>query len=305
MTTAFVFPGQGSQTPGMGRAFYEAWPEMRSAFDRLDDATATDLAALCFGDDADRLRRTHNTQPAVYAVSVAVASAVVERTGVDPAFVAGHSLGHYAAAAHAGLFDAVDGLRLVTARGEAMARAAETHPDGPGGMTAVLAAAPETVTAVCDSVDGAAVAAYNTDRATVLSGSVDATATVRDRVAEREPARFRELDVGAAFHSPVMDAAVDPVASALRETPTATASVPVVSDVSARPYRDAETAESELVEQVRAPVDWRGAVGTLVDAGVDRYVEMPPAGTLSGFCSRLAPDAEVVSLASPDDAAAL
>lgn len=301
--TAFVFPGQGSQEPGMGRAFVDAWPEARAAFDRLDAAADRDLWALCFGDDADRLRRTEHTQPAVYAVGVAVAAAVRERYGVAPALVAGHSLGHFTAAAHAGLFDPVDGLALVTRRGMAMATAGRA--DGPGRMVAVLFADPEAVAAACDAVDGASVAAYNTPRGTVVSGREDAVAAVEDQITDRGRARFTDLDVGAAFHSPVMASAVDGVAAALADAPMAAASTPIVSDVSGRAYTDPAVACEELAAQVRAPVDWTGTVATLVDRGIERFVEFPPAGTLTRFVSRIEPDTEAVALADPDDAAAL
>jgi len=301
-TTAFVFPGQGSQEPGMGRAFVDAWPEAGAAFDRLD-AADRDLRALCFGDDADRLRRTEHTQPAVYAVGVAVAAAVRRRYGVAPALVAGHSLGHFTAAAHAGLFDPADGLDLVARRGAAMAAAGRA--DGPGRMVAVLFAEPETVAEACEAVEGASVAAYNSPRATVVSGREDAVAAVEDRLADRGRARFTDLDVGAAFHSPVMASAVADVAAALAAAPMAAASIPIVSDVSGRAYTDPAVAREELAAQVRAPVDWTAAVETLADRGIERFVEFPPAGTLTRFVPRIGADVEAVALADPADAEAL
>ncbi len=306
MTTALLFPGQGSQTPGMGRAFHEAWPEVRERMDRLaaayDGEGETALRRLAFEAPADVLRRTEHAQPAVYAVGLAVAGALAERYDLDADYVAGHSLGHVTAAAHAGVFDPVDGLGLVAERGRAMARAARTR--GPGRMTAVLLADPETVREACESVAGASVAAYNTDRQTVVSGTDDAVAAVERRLTERR-ARTRDLDVAAAFHSPVMDRAVDPVREALSMTPTARAGIPVVSDLTGEPYRDPVTAVEDLAGQVRAPVDWVAVTRTLDAAGVDRFVELPPAGTLTRFVERTVTDATVTTLETPADAEGL
>ena len=299
MTTALLFPGQGSQRPGAGESFHDAWPETRRRFDRLDERYDGDLRALCFDAEEFRLRRTEHTQPAVYAVGVAVAGAIRERYGPAVDLVAGHSLGHFTAAAHAGLYDPADGLALVAARGRAMARAAREA--GPGRMVAVLVADPETVTAACRAVEGASVAAYNADRQTVVSGFEAAVERVRERVEREERARFSELDVGAAFHSPVMAGAVDPVAAAVERTPTARARLPVVSDVTGERYTAPAVARRDLVDQVRSPVDWRAVTRTLEAAGVDRYVELPPAGTLAGFVER-ATDATVVTLDRPADA---
>lgn len=308
MTTAFLFPGQGSQEPAMARAFYEAWPATRAALERLDAAAggSRDLFELCCAEDADpaRLGRTEHTQPAVYATGVAAAAGLRAETDCEPALVAGHSLGHLTAGAAAGLFEPADGLALAEARGEAMARAAER--DGPGRMVAVLIADPEAVAGACEEVAGASVAGFNAPQQTVVSGSAEAVARATDRVAAAATrSRFVDLDVGAAFHSPVMASAADPVRSALGATPMDRPSVPVVSDVSGTAYREPATAREELAAQIRSPIDWRGVVETLRSRGVDRYVEIPPAGTLAGFVREFDPDATVVALDGPADAAAL
>jgi [acyl-carrier-protein] S-malonyltransferase len=293
----------------MARSFRDAWPATRRALERLDAAGGDrDLLELCCSRavDPDRLERTEHTQPAVYATGVAAAAGV--RATIDgqyePALVAGHSLGHVTAAAVAGLFDPEDGLALVEARGEAMARAAER--DGPGRMVAVLLADPETVAAACEGIPGASVAGYNAPRQTVVSGHEAAVERAIGRVeAAAARARVVDLDVGAAFHSPVMARAVEPVRAALDATPMGPANVPVVSDVGGQVYGDPAVAREQLVAQVRSPVDWRGVVDALRSRGVDRYVEFPPAGALAGFVERLHPDASVVALEDPADAAAL
>lgn len=301
MRTAFLFPGQGSQRPGMGRSFYEEWSTVESTLATLDDRADVELLELMLGGTADALRRTKNTQLSVYSIGVAVADAVVERYGVSPDYVAGHSLGHYTAAAHARLFDPTNGVKLVGQRGQAMGDAARAA--GPSSMLAVLFAPPDTIDAVCAEIDGVTVAARNTEKQTVISGYRDAVSEARSAIADRARARFTELDVDAAFHSPVMNEAVEPVATALDTTDMQRASTPIISDVTGDGYEDPNTARSDLTDQVTATVNWTGVIRTMQTLEVDRYVEFPPARTLSKFVSRLDPDADVVTLESPDDAA--
>jgi len=301
VTTAYVFPGQGSQTPGMGRAFHEAWPATRTRFDDLAAATDLDLRRLCFEADEGTLRATANTQPAVYATSVAAYAGAVERAG-EPDYVAGHSLGHLTAATVAGAIEPRDGLDLVRRRGELMARTARR--DGPGTMVAVLLADPSVVTAACEAVEGASVAAYNAPRQTVVSGTGAAVERVKSGIEDRTRARFADLDVGAAFHSPVMEAAAGPFAAALDGTRFDRGAIPVCSDVSTDVYADPAVARRDLAAQVTAPVDWVGVVDTLTGRGVDRFVEFPPAGALVDLVERIVPDAEAVALDAPEDVTA-
>ncbi|MFB6280866.1 MAG: ACP S-malonyltransferase [Haloferacaceae archaeon] len=302
MSTAYLFPGQGSQRPGMGRAFYEAWPATRERFDALDAATDADLAGLCFDADAATLRATANAQPATFATGLAAYAGAVERIG-PPDYVAGHSLGHLTAAAAAGLLPPEAGVGLVRRRGELMARAARER--GPGTMVAVGPADPGTVAAACAEREGVAVAAYNAPRRTVVSGVREAVAAARAAVGERTRARFVDLDVAAAFHSPVVQPAVEPFADAVADAPLRAADRPVCSDVSGAVYTDPSVARREWVEALTAPVDWVGAVEALADRGVDRYVEFPPAGTLTDLVTRIDPDAETTALEAPADAEVL
>jgi [acyl-carrier-protein] S-malonyltransferase len=299
-STAFVFPGQGCQHPGMGRPFYDAWPEMRDRFDAVDAALDVDLHALCFDGPAERLQRPENTQPAMLALGASVAHAVFERFDVRPAYVAGHSLGHFTALTAADVADAPQLASVVRQRGEHMRRAEAR--DGPGKMVAVLLADPEEVAAVCDEHDGVGVALYNGPSQTVVSGRVDAVDAALDELADRARVRSRELDVGAAFHSPVMASAVDPVADLMTDVTFREATTPVVSDVSGRVYTDSAVATADLASQITSSVDWMSVAETLADRGVDRYVEFPPAGTLTSLVERIQPDATVVGLESPADA---
>ncbi|WP_226012031.1 ACP S-malonyltransferase [Halomicrobium salinisoli] len=298
--TAILFPGQGSQTPGMGQAFYEAWSETRRRFDALSDAVDIDVPSLCFEADPETLASTEYTQPCVYTSGVATFAGLVDRFGIAPDFVAGHSLGHLGALSAAGSLAPAAGIDLVRRRGDHMERAAQTGEDG--AMIAVLTRDREVVEEANRRADGVSIAAVNTDSQTVISGPASAVETAREFVADRTRARFAELDVGAAFHSASMRPAATAFADDLERTEFADATVPVVSDVTGGVYHGGDRAVAELEGQVVSTVDWRAVVETLRDRGVERFVELPPAGTLTGFVDSLRPDAETVALETPADA---
>lgn len=297
MTTAFVFPGQGSQHPGMGQAFFEAWPETRSRLDSLSAALDEDLPALCFDATERTLMETRNTQPALFGIGLAVYEGLIARSLLRPDYVAGHSLGHFTALAAAGALDPADGIRLVRRRGELFAR----DSDG-GTMLAVLLAPPETVTEACASREDVGVGLYNGPRQTVISGTREGIEAVRERIDTEGRARFRELDVAAAFHSPLMKPVVEPVERELDAVDLDPATVPVVSDVSCQCYTDPSVARRDLSVQVTKPVDWHGVVTQLSEQGVDRYVAFPPAETLVSLIERIDPDATHIRLETPADA---
>jgi len=298
--TALLCPGQGSQTSGMGAAFYDAWPTFRDVFATLDDSLDLELETLVFESSDNRLRETRYTQPAVFAVGVAAACALERRFDVDPTFLAGHSLGHFTALAAAGAVSVDAGVELVAERGRLMQRAGEV--DGPGTMVAVLLTDPEDVAEVCANYPDVSVAVYNGRRQTVVSGATDQVAAVREELAAEHTARFEELDVGTAFHSPLMSSAVEPLEETLTKATFGTADVPVVSDVTAEPYTDGSRARSQLTTQLTSPVRWTDVVTHLDEAGVDRYVELPPAGTLAALVERAGVSGEVVTLDDPADA---
>lgn len=287
----------------MGEAFYRAWSTTRNRLDALSAALGEDLAALCFEGDAKELRVTRNTQPALFGLGVAVYEGLVARHGLNPEYVAGHSLGHFTALAAVGALDSEDGVSLVRKRGELLTAAA--REEGPGTMLAVLLADPDEVAAVCADRENVGIGLYNGPRQTVISGTQEGVEAARDRIAERTRARFRELDVAAAFHSPVMESATAAVDRAMAEVDIEPAEIPVVSDVSCSVYTDPAVARRDLSEQITAPVDWHGVVERLQEAGVDRYVVIPPADELAGLIERACPDAEVVAIKAPADAAAL
>lgn len=293
--TAFVFPGQGSQEPEMVVPFADAWPAVEETIERVaDDA----LRSLLFDADEETLRDPANTQQAVLTTGLAAYDAVRERTDVEPAFVAGHSLGHITAAAAASVLPATEAVSLVAERGRLMAMA--EREAGPGTMIAVSLASPEAVEDAVSASDAVSVAGYNSPKQTVISGperAVREAATAIEETVSRS--RTTELDVGSAFHSPVMEPAVEPFEAALDDTPLTDPEVPVVSDVTGEPYRDAAVAREDLRRQLTSPIRWTAVVETLVDNGVDRVVEFPPAGTLSTLTERTSRDIDVIPLTSP------
>jgi [acyl-carrier-protein] S-malonyltransferase len=300
--TAFVFPGQGSQEPGILDPFAETWPTVGRVLDRISPTDA--LGSLLFEADEATLREPENAQRAVLATGIAVAAALAEQVVLEPDLVAGHSLGHITAATAAGVFSPADAVELVADRGRLMATAEADA--GPGTMVAVLLTSRERVEAVVDDVSGVAVAGYNGPGQTVISGPVAAVDEAVDALDRRvDSVRTTELDVGSAFHSPVMAPAVDPFREALRATAFADPDVPVVSDVSGDVYAEGAATRHDLGRQLTSPVRWQAVVETLADRGVDRVVELPPAGTLARFVERIEPELDVVTIDDPADAEAV
>lgn len=298
--TAFLFPGQGSQTVGMGQAFYDNWPETRAVFDRLDAALDIDLRGLCFDGTTEAIQQPSTTQPLLLAIGLAVYEGVTARFDVEPTLVAGHSLGHFTALAAAGAMDPAATVELTHKRGRCMEQAATA--DGPGTMVAVLLADPDVVADACTAREDVGVALYNAPRQTVISGTTEGVAAVQERLDERATVRFHELDVGAAFHSPVMASAVDCVETAMAEVPLREADIPAVSDVNGEVYTAPSVARQDLTAQITSPVDWVSVVEQLRAQGIDRFVEFPPAGVLSALVERIAPDVDCLTLDTPADA---
>jgi [acyl-carrier-protein] S-malonyltransferase len=280
----------------MGRPFAEAWPGVGDRLDRYGKAVDVDLRALCLEGSADRLRRPENAQVATLAVGLAVFETIRERFAVTPDLFAGHSLGHFTALGAAGMASGADLVALVRERGLLMARAEER--DGPGRMAAVLGVDADRVVTVCAARDDVSVALQNAPTQTVIGGTADA---VDVALAALDDGRVRDLDVGAAFHSPVMASVQEPLAERLESLSLTPAATPIVSDVSGRIYTDPAVAREDLTEQVTGSIDWIGAVEAASDRGVDRYVECPPAGVLSGLIERLDEAAECVALESAAD----
>lgn len=297
---AFVFPGQGSQKVGMGRALAEAFPEARAAFDEADAALGERLSALCFEGPESDLQLTENTQPAILAASVAAAR-VLEARGVTPAIVAGHSLGEYSAHVVAGTLDFADVVRIVRRRGRYMQ---EAVPVGAGAMAAVLGLDREAVARACEEAAGGEVVApanLNAPGQVVIAGTTAAVERAGAAARARGARRVIPLPVSAPFHCALMKPAEDRLAPELRALRVSAPRVPVVANVDAAPKTSGPEAIEALVRQVSAPVRWEDVVGRLASAGVRAYVEVGPGTVLSGLIRKIQREARVANLETPAD----
>jgi [acyl-carrier-protein] S-malonyltransferase len=305
MTIAFIFPGQGSQTPGMGRGLYDAFGAAREIFQEVDDALGEKLSRLIFQGPGDELTLTINAQPALMAVSLAAMGALEREFGVTSAkasFVAGHSLGEYSALAAAGALTVSDAAKLLRKRGLAMQAAV---PVGEGAMAALIGKV-DVATAEAIAAEGSAagvvvVANDNNIGNVVISGEkagVDAALVA----AKARGVRAIPLAVSAPFHSPLMQPAAEAMAEALAAASMAPLAAPLVANVTARPISEPVTIRKLLVEQVTGRVRWRESIEWMAgEGGVARFVEIGAGKQLSGMVKRNAPDAEALALNEPAD----
>ena len=307
MSLAFVFPGQGAQTIGMGRDLAEAYPAAAAVFEEVDDALGEKLSSLIWEGEQDTLTLTQNAQPALMAMSMAVVRAL-EAEGVhvtDAAFVAGHSLGEYSALCAAGAFTVSDAAKLLRLRGEAMQAAV---PVGEGAMAAILGLDIDAVQALArDAAEGEVCEAANDNdpAQVVISGHKAAVERGAVLAKERGAKRALMLPVSAPFHSALMGPAAEAMAEALSRVEIKDPSVPVVSNVKARPVADAETIVPLLVEQVTHSVRWRESVAWMAgEGGVTGFWEIGAGKALTGMIRRIAKEAETRSISSPADVAA-
>lgn len=308
MTTAFVFPGQGSQSVGMGRALAEAFAAARAVFAEIDDALGQPLSRLMFEGPDTELTLTVNAQPALMAVSLAALRVLEAEAGLDlrrdVAFVAGHSLGEYSALAAAGTFTIVETARLLRLRGSAMQAAV---PVGSGAMAALIGVDAETAAAIAaeaSSGDVCDVANDNGGGQVVLSGTAAAVARAIDIAKRRGVKRAVPLPVSAPFHSALMRPAAAAMAEALAAAQCFAPAVPVVANVSARPVTTSALIRDSLVGQVCGTVRWRESVSWLAEAGVTRFVEIGSGKVLTGLIKRILPGAETGTVGTPAEVAA-
>jgi len=302
---AFVFPGQGAQHVGMGRALADAFPICRRTFDEADDALGEPLSRLIFEGPDEQLTLTENAQLAILAVSVAAGRLLESRGFGPPSFVAGHSLGEYTANVAAATFGFADALRLVRRRGRYMQ---EAVPIGTGAMAAVLGLDEEKVARACEeAAQGAVVSPANLNGGgqVVIAGEREAVQRAGERAKAMGARRVVPLQVSAPFHCALMKPAEERLAPELRAVATRKPRVPVIANVDAEPKRDAASAIEALVEQVSAPVRWEGVVRRLASEGVTTYVEVGPGTVLAGLIRKIHRDASAVSFGKPDDLASV
>ena len=303
---AFVFPGQGAQNVGMGRALSDAFPLCRQTFEEADEALSEPLSRLCFEGPEDRLRLTENAQPAILAVSIAAFRLVASR-GVQASFAAGHSLGEYSAHVAAGTLSFADALRTVRHRGQYMQQAV---PVGEGVMVAVLGLGVDAITAACAEAAAAtgrvaAPANLNAPGQVVIAGHEDAVARAGELALARGARRVIPLSVSAPFHCALMKPAQERLEPELRALEVNDPRIPVVANVDAEPKREAAAAVDALVRQVSAPVRWDEVVRRLIAEGVTRFVELGPGTVLAGLIRKIDRSVMVSSVESPDGLMAL
>jgi [acyl-carrier-protein] S-malonyltransferase len=283
---AFVFPGQASQYPGMGKELAEKYPVARAVFDEADKALGFSVSKLCFEGSEDDLKLTANTQPAILTVSVA-ASRVLAEKGITPDFVAGHSLGEYSALVAAGSLKFADAVKLVRKRGTYMQ---EAVPAGQGAMAAIMGLSPAVVQDACKrAAEGeiCAPANLNSPEQTVISGHAGAVKRAVEIASQLGAKRSMVLAVSAPFHSALMMPAQEKLEKDLNATAFADLQVPLVTNVDADSIRQGEEARSALIRQVTMAVRWEESMRMLLDEGVNTFVEVGPGRVLTGLMRQI------------------
>ncbi|MCS6982118.1 MAG: ACP S-malonyltransferase [Flavobacteriales bacterium] len=288
MSIAIVFPGQGSQFPGMGRSLWDRSPQARALFERANELLGFRITDIMFDGSAEDLRATRVTQPAVFLHSIVLYLTAPRRP--QPAMVAGHSLGEITALTAAGVLRWEDGLRLASARAAAMQKACETKPST---MAAVLGLDDTTVEEVCASVQDEIVVAanYNCPGQLVISGTVEGVQKAGDLLKARGAKRVVPLPVGGAFHSPLMEPARQELAKAIEECPFAPPNVPVYQNVTGLPETNPEAIRQRLIEQLTAPVRWTQTIQNMWQAGARTFLECGPGNVLQGLVRKIVPEA--------------
>jgi [acyl-carrier-protein] S-malonyltransferase len=305
MTVALVFPGQGSQAVGMGKALAEAFAPARQVFDEIDAALGERLSDTIWNGPAESLTLTENAQPALMAVSIAVLRVLEQEAGLDVArhvaFVAGHSLGEYSALAAAGAISVADAARLLRIRGRAMQKAV---PVGAGAMAALIGIELEEARAIAADAARAGVCAAANDNGggqVVLSGAKAAVECAVELAKARGVKRAMMLPVSAPFHCPLMQPAADVMAEALTKVTMAAPLVPLVANVPARAIKEPAEIVQKLVEQVTTTVRWRESVLFMAQSGVSTFFEIGAGRVLTGLIKRIAETASATAIGLPED----
>jgi len=280
---AFVFPGQGAQFSGMGKDLYDASPQARARFEEANDILGFDIASIMFEGSDEELKQTKVTQPAIFLHSVILAECL--REAFQPDMVAGHSLGEFSALVAAGALQFADGLRLVSARANAMQKACELQPST---MAAVLGLDNDVVEDICNTTDGVVVAAnYNCPGQLVISGEVPAVEAACAALSEAGARRALMLPVGGAFHSPLMEPAREELASAIAQADIQAPRCPIYQNVSAEPTSDPDLIRQQLVAQLTAPVRWTQTMQTMIADGASEVTEVGPGKVLQGLFKKV------------------
>jgi [acyl-carrier-protein] S-malonyltransferase len=294
----WVFPGQGSQSVGMGRAFYETHPVVREVYDEAASVLGYDVAALCFDGPAEQLNLTEYTQPALLTASIA-ALRVLEPSGITPAAVAGHSLGEYSALVAAGGLSFQSALSLVQKRGRYMA---EAVAPGSGLVAAVLGLSIEGVSEACREASAMGVVApanYNCPGQIVIAGEKAAMERAMELAKAKGCRKAIPLPVSVPVHTPLMKSAADRLAADLSAVTWSDLVIPLINNVEARILRSASEVQASLIRQLPSPVQWENSVRLMHDLGITVFVEVGPGTVLSGLIKRIVPEATTLSTQDP------
>lgn len=300
MTVAFLYPGQGSQQPGMGIELLED-REISELCDQCAAATGVELRRLLTEADDDELRLTQNAQPCLCFVGVAL-TVLLRRRGVEPAAAAGHSVGEYAALAASGSVDAPRVVKAVVERSRAMANAA---PAGTSSMAAVLGLDAAAIEKALEGLDGVWPANYNTPTQTVIAGTTAGLEAATKRLQEAGAKRVVPLNVSAAFHTPLMAPAAERLRAALDRIEWREPRIPVMANLTGRPHQGGDRIPHVMEMQLRSPVRWAACVTSLVDAGCDTFIEVGPRRALTGMMRELAPGKTATAVGGPTAVAEL
>lgn len=285
MKKAYVFPGQGAQYPSMGKDLYDNSAEAKALFEKANEILGFPITDIMFEGDAEQLKQTKVTQPAVFLHSVILAKVL----GIKPDAVAGHSLGEFSALVAAGALSFEDGLRLVQKRAMAMQKCCEATP---GAMAAIIGLEDNLVEQICAEVEGVVVAAnYNCPGQLVISGEASAVDAACERLKAAGARRALRLPVGGAFHSPLMESAREELEQAIAEVEFHNPVCPVYQNVDALPQTSAEDIKVNLIAQLTSPVRWTQIVSNMLADGIDSYTELGPGSVLQGLVKKV--DSEV------------
>lgn len=285
MKKAYIFPGQGSQFPGMGKDLYDNNPLARTLFEKADEILGFSISAIMFNGTAEDLKQTNVTQPAVFLHSVIMAKCLDD---FHPDMVAGHSLGEFSALVACGALDFESALKLVAVRAQAMQRACESNP---GTMAAVITLPEDKISEICESCDGIVVPAnFNSKRQIVISGEVDAINQACVKMKEAGARRALVLPVGGAFHSPLMEPARQELAECIEQTNFMTPNCPIYQNVTASPTTDPNVIKENLLKQLTSPVRWTQTVENMITDGATDFIEVGPGAVLQGLVGQISSD---------------
>jgi len=294
---AFLFPGQGAQEVGMGKEFIENYKEAKEIKEVADKELGLDLSSIYVNGPKEDLDHTTNTQPAIFTVSM-MADKLLRSKGIEPVMTAGHSLGEYSALTSAGVFEFEDAVKLVRKRGEFMNNAL---PAGKGGMAAIIKLKPEKIEEICQKVDGICeIANYNSPLQIVISGEKDAIKEAVKLAKDAGALKAIELDVSGPFHSSLMKDARDKLAAEINNLKLNKPNIPIVTNVSADFADDLDEIKEQLLAQLTNSVRWEESMKTMIDAGIDVFIEVGPGTILKGLMKRIDRSAKVYNVSDKD-----